>query len=50
MKQSEAKEVYIQNVKEIQKLVFQTDEMNAREVLGKVYFCLKALEILVVDK
>jgi len=42
----QAKAIYKQNLKEIQRLVFQMNELNSREVLGKVYFCLEALKSL----
>ena len=38
------KEVYKQNLKEIEALIFQMNELNSREVWGKIFFCLKALE------
>lgn len=44
MTDEQAKQVYKENLKEIEKLIFQMNEMNSREVLGKVFFCLKALE------
>ena len=44
MTDEQAKQIYKDNLKEIERLIFQMNEMNAREVLGKVFFCLKALE------
>lgn len=44
MTDDQAKQIYKDNLKEIERLIFQMNEMNSREVLGKVFFCLKALE------
>lgn len=46
MTSQEAHQVLDQNLKEIQRLVFQMNELNSREVLGKVYFCLEAIKVL----
>lgn len=46
MTDQEAKAIYKQNLKEIQHLVFQMNDLNSREVLGKIYFCLEALKAL----
>lgn len=46
MTDEQARAIYKQNLKEIQQLVFQMNDMNSREVLGKVYFCLEALKTL----
>lgn len=44
MTEEQAKQIYKDNLKEIERLIFQMNELNSREVLGKVFFCLKALE------
>lgn len=47
MTKDQARAIYNQNLKEIQKLVFQMNDLNSKEVLGKIYFCLEALKVLV---